>query len=377
MWDWLRQTFIEPAARTETRPSSQRGGAGPLGATKPASGSSAVTKRDAAMASAGGGPEPAEARGELPPRLRQAALPAAPDVATCDTVALDFETANSSRASPCAIGLVWLRDGAVAHRAYRLVRPPGNRFDFGNIRVHGIHPGDVEREPEFPALWRELAPLLSGRIVLAHNAAFDTGVLVGTLQAYGLRVPDLRTVCTLAVARRAWPELPRHGLREVASFLGIAFRHHHALEVAEASAAIARHAASALGLSNVVELQDVLRSPGQRPVAGAHPSAPPPRARRPRPAPLQQADPSHPLHGRTVVVTGVLRAMTRDEAMAAVAAVGGRTVAAVSSEVDYVVTGLQPGWSKLGRARELQAAGSDLTVIDEDRFLDLLRQVPG
>lgn len=372
MWDWLRQTFIDPAARAEPggslpraetdapRPEERRSSSAHPPGLVPVP----LSRQPAAM--------PTIRRVEPPHRLRQVDLPSPGDVADCEAVAVDFETANASRASPCAVGLAWLRGGEIAHRAYRLVRPPGNRFDVGSIRVHGLHPGDVEHQPEFPAIWSALAPLLHGRLLLAHNATFDTGVLVSSLQTYGLKVPELRTACTLAVARRAWTGLPRHGLPDVAAHLGIQLRHHHALEDAEASATIALSAARMLGLASVAGLVEALRSTRQWPQPTARPivgiQAPP----RQRPAPRDDADPSHPLHGRTLVVTGLLRSMTRDEVLQAIAKVGGRTVATVSPRVDYLVVGAEPGPTKLSRARELRSAGCDLLVIDEARLMHLL-----
>ncbi len=375
MWDWLRQTFIDPSTRSEPGPERRHPAAGSGSSVRPAI--TALTELRGHPTQGSNTYETPRSKAPLlqaepPYRLRQISCPHPADVANCTAVALDFETANASRASPCAVGLVWLHGGQVAHRAYRLVKPLDNRFDPGNIRVHGIHPGDVDLEPEFPAVWAELAPLVEGRVLLAHNAAFDTGVLVGTLQAYGLRVPELRTVCTLAAARRAWPGLPRHGLPDVAAQLGIEFRHHHALEDAEASAAIGLSAAKLLGLSDVAGLLEALRSTRQWPVDDARPASRTLPVQRQRPARYEGSDLSHPLHGKTVVITGVLRSMTREEALDAIAAVGGRTVANVSARVDYVVTGFEPGWSKLSRARVLQSAESGLQVIDEDRLLSLL-----
>ena len=44
----------------------------------------------------------------------------------------------------------------------------------------------MEDKPEFPAFWPEIAPLLRGRIVFAHNAQFDMGVLGATLDRYAI-----------------------------------------------------------------------------------------------------------------------------------------------------------------------------------------------
>ena len=57
-----------------------------------------------------------------------------------DYTALDFETANSYRGSPCAVGLVRVRDGQpVAERTW-LMRPPEVVADFHpfNTSIHGI-----------------------------------------------------------------------------------------------------------------------------------------------------------------------------------------------------------------------------------------------
>lgn len=375
MWNWLRQTYIEPAGKT-----AQGGHGAPRPSNAVVSSRDAVESRPVTTEAPTTSPVPTPALRVHAPapvseparRLRQSRLPSPSEISSCSAVALDFETASASRASPCAIGLAWIVQGRVAHSTYRLIRPPENRFDWGNIRVHGIRPHDVEQEPEFPQVWHDLAGLLNGKTLIAHNAAFDMGVLRATLSHYGLPSPQFRTVCTLAVARRAWPGLPRYGLSQVATYLGIQFRHHHALDDAEASAGIAFRASAALGLSNVDELHDALLDarPWQTEPLRAV-VAQPNRGR--HPAPTKDGDPNHPLFGRKIVVTGMLDAMTRNEALEAITAVGGRSVVQVSGEIDYLVTGAEPGWAKLDHARELQAAGHNLRIIDERSFLALLR----
>ncbi len=73
-----------------------------------------------------------------------------------------------------------------------------------------------------------------------------------------------------------------------------------------------------------------------------------------------------PLEGKTVVLTGTLADLTREEAAAIIKAAGGRVTNSVSKKTDYVVAGESPG-SKLAKAEEL---GTE--ILDEDGLRALL-----
>ena len=66
------------------------------------------------------------------------------------------------------------------------------------------------------------------------------------------------------------------------------------------------------------------------------------------------------LTGKTLVLTGTLPSLTREEASALIAAAGGKVASAVSSKTDYVVAGEAAG-SKLAKAESL-----GVPVLDED-----------
>jgi DNA polymerase-3 subunit epsilon len=158
-------------------------------------------------------------------------------------LAIDFETANENRASPCAVGLAWIEDGVVTRRAYSLIRPPEMRFSPGNIRVHGIRPRDVVDAPDFLTAMTPFAEDLGSMLLLAHNAAFDMGVIAATCLSYGRPVPRLRYLCTRTIAQRSWPGEPSFGLAAMAARIGVIFKHHHAEEDAAACAKVALAAA--------------------------------------------------------------------------------------------------------------------------------------
>ncbi|MGC5800719.1 NAD-dependent DNA ligase LigA [Ralstonia pseudosolanacearum] len=77
------------------------------------------------------------------------------------------------------------------------------------------------------------------------------------------------------------------------------------------------------------------------------------------------------LSGKTVVLTGTLPTLSRDEAKAMLEAAGAKVSGSVSKKTDYVVAGIEAG-SKLARAQEL-----GVRVLDEAGMLALLQNPPG
>ena len=75
-----------------------------------------------------------------------------------------------------------------------------------------------------------------------------------------------------------------------------------------------------------------------------------------------------PLAGRTLVLTGTLPELSREDATQRILAAGGRVTGSVSKKTDYVVAGESPG-SKLEKAERL-----GVSVLDEAALLELLAQ---
>ena len=78
------------------------------------------------------------------------------------------------------------------------------------------------------------------------------------------------------------------------------------------------------------------------------------------------ATPAGPLSGRTLVLTGTLPTLTREEAKARIEAAGGKVSASVSKKTGFVVAGDEAG-SKADKAVEL-----GIPLIDEDALLQLI-----
>lgn len=162
-----------------------------------------------------------------------------------DFTAIDFETANQSSASACAVGLVKVRDGVVVDRASWLIRPPfgHDAFSHWNVRIHGIRPADVADAPRWADQQQAIVDFADGDTFVAHNVGFDRGVMRAAALASGLDVPESSWTCSLRIARRTY-HLDSYRLPVAAMAAGFDdFQHHDAAGDAAACAAIVVHAA--------------------------------------------------------------------------------------------------------------------------------------
>jgi DNA ligase (NAD+) len=83
---------------------------------------------------------------------------------------------------------------------------------------------------------------------------------------------------------------------------------------------------------------------------------------------VQPRTTSSPIAGKSVVFTGELTAMTRNEAKARAESLGAKVASSVSKKTDYVVVGAAAG-SKAAKAKEL-----GVTMLTEDEWLKLTQQ---
>lgn len=172
--------------------------------------------------------------------------------------AIDFETATREATSACALGIAIVEGGDVVETASWLIRPPFNEYEFRNTMVHGLSAEDTEFAPEFDEVWWEVRQVLEGARLLAHNAAFDMRVLRALFETREIATPPLEYACTVTMARRAMPHLPRHTLDVVCDHCGIRLVHHDAASDAEGCARIALACADAVGASDVRGALEVL-----------------------------------------------------------------------------------------------------------------------
>jgi DNA polymerase-3 subunit epsilon len=153
--------------------------------------------------------------------------------------AIDFETASYDKHSACSLALVKVENSKIVDEYYTLIQPE-TPFFWKNTQIHGIRKEDVADAPKFPEVWKQIqACFQPSRLIVAHNAGFDCGVLAGCLAYYGLEQPSYLSLCTVKTSRKLFPELPNHKLNTVCENLDIQLNNHHdALEDSRACAEI-------------------------------------------------------------------------------------------------------------------------------------------
>ena len=98
----------------------------------------------------------------------------------------------------------------------------------------GITNDMVAGAPTFGRLARDLHERLAGRVIVAHNARFDYGFLRQEFARARLEF-RAKTLCTVKLSRRLYPEHARHNLDSLISRHGLECRaRHRALGDAEA-----------------------------------------------------------------------------------------------------------------------------------------------
>jgi len=313
-----------------------------------------------------------------------------------DFIAIDFETANEKRWSPCEVSLVKVQGGSVVSRFTRLIRPHKTAsFNPRNIEIHGITASDVSSANEFDAVFREMVEFIDGLPLVAHSAGFDMGVFSQTAALYELQLPKIEYFCTRVLSQRSSKlDLANYKLVNVCDALGIDFEESHRAEAdAIACAQIVMLLGEIESAANLNELASgLLVRPGylsgtsfsgtRSARAGQYPSALGKGAASDFLASLSedQMQLDNDFEGKEVIFTGTLASMERKDAQQKVLMAGGFTGNNITKKTSMVVVGapydseVRPGAElsgKLLKVLELRARGVDIVILTESEFLEL------
>lgn len=307
-----------------------------------------------------------------------------------DFIAIDFETATPDMNSACSVGIVVVSNLQIAFTQHSFIRPPYNKYDAHNTKVHGITASDTEDAKSAFEVLYPYARLMDSTIVVAHNAPFDMSVLHRSLGVENGEY-DFVYVDTMDMVKSY--DLPKRSLTACAEYFGIEIGcHHNALDDALACAQVAIACVKDAGfdrisdfcmrtkgikLSRFSDLIPQERVSFQKPKSFKKFEAPPIHL-----SPEGHVDESHPLYGKSVVFTGEL-SIDRKKAAQMAVNLGAKIKSCVSKKTDYLVVGEQDcalvgddGMSsKEERAYELNESGAaNIHIIDEDEFFSLCEE---
>ncbi|HET7386190.1 MAG TPA: exonuclease domain-containing protein [Nocardioidaceae bacterium] len=307
-----------------------------------------------------------------------------------DFTAIDFETANSYRGSPCAVGLVRVRNGQPVDERRWLIRPPEqvDYFDGFNTVLHGIDAEMVRDAPRWDNVLPAIVDYIGDDVVVAHNAGFDIGVIRYACAVDNIEWPEMQFLCTMVMARRAL-SLPTYRLPFVAELLGFDMGDHHdPLADAHGVVGVVRALAEAAGVTDLADLAATHHMSIGRMSNGIYTGSVAIGTGVRNFTPIEvntNADPDGYLYGRVVVFTGALMSMTRDIARHECARVGATPEQNTTKRTNVLVVGdinpavLRSGSNVTGKARrafELQDKGQAIEVMTEDDFVRCLDGKP-
>src|SRR5918997_1314543 len=143
-------------------------------------------------------------------------------LATAEYLAVDVET-NGLGGDACEVTEVGtvLVGGGEPHDTWQSLVRVSRPLSRGIERFTGITQGMMEDAPQPEEVLPVLGRLMAGRVLVAHNASFDTRVLRQAFERCGLDWPAPPVLCTVALARRFAPLVRQRKLGLLAAALGI------------------------------------------------------------------------------------------------------------------------------------------------------------
>lgn len=303
-----------------------------------------------------------------------------------DFIAIDFETANEKRNSPCSIGIVVVKDGKVVERIHHLIKPKEMRFKPINIGIHGIRPAMVKNELEFDRVWPKIQKYFENNLVIAHNAAFDISVLRKTAELYDIELPEFNYICTMKLARNFYKSIDNVKLNTVNDLLGYKFVHHDALYDALACSNILNNICDELKCDDIEEISNLLGvTIGMVNKDGYKPSSTKGRVYRTsakiysyKKDRIIDRFVENAFVDEVVVITGKLATMSREEAYKAVRTLGGTVGSSVTKKTTILVSNMSgitdfsrdEMSTKMRKAVDLFGRGQKIKFLNEEEFLN-------
>ena len=159
---------------------------------------------------------------------------------------VDVETTGfrPGQARVVSVAALAVGDDGSVERSFSSLLNPG--VDPGPTHVHGLTAEMLEGQPTFGEIFGDLADVLSGRTLVAHNVAFDYSFLAAEAELVNSALPVDTVMCTVELARRLNLGTENLRLETLAAHYGATqIRPHDALDDAMVLAQILKPALAA------------------------------------------------------------------------------------------------------------------------------------
>lgn len=180
-------------------------------------------------------------------------------------VIFDIETTGLSNRSDriTEIGAVLVKDGKVLDTFNRLVNPQ-IPIPEKIVELTGINDDMVKDAPDISEVLPEFLEFAGDRLLIAHNADFDTGFIRIAADTLGIKF-DNPYLDTLAMSRYVNPELKTHKLNILADYFKLGgFNHHRASDDAEMLAAVFYKMTDKLVEEGIFSLEGMLEAMSEK-----------------------------------------------------------------------------------------------------------------
>lgn len=281
-----------------------------------------------------------------------------------DYTVVDIETTGLDPSFDEIIELSSLRvrGNAIADHFSTLIHPCQEINGFVSA-LTGITNDDVADAPSISEALPGFLAFVGNDTVVGHNVNFDINFIFDASASCGLPVFSNDFVDTMRISRRLLPDLKHHRLSDVSGALGIfpdsahrgLFDCETTHDVLQALKSYADLQGLPLQVSSNLHASDIVAQAGTE-------------------------QPDHPLYGKLCVFTGKLERLPRRDAMQLVVNIGGHCGDSVTAATNFLILGnndycaaIKDGKSsKQKKAESLILKGSDLQILSESVFYDLL-----
>lgn len=288
-------------------------------------------------------------------------------------VVIDLETTGLMTDFDEIIEIAALKviDGEIVDKFQQLVKPESEINSFIQD-ITGITNEMVADAPKIDDVIPLFDTFVGSEIVVGHNVNFDVNFLYDNYQKCLCKPFQNNYIDTMRIARKLFPDLPHHRLKDIVQYLNIQESgYHRALKDCEYTfACFQRMKSTAIDHYKSIENFESLFSKIGR------------LNLRNLTADNEGFDETHPLYKKECVFTGTLEKYTRQQAAQIVVNLGGTCGNSVTKKTNYLILGnndycasIKDGKSaKQKKAEQYKLKGQDIEIIPESVFYAMINE---